>query len=112
MTKMQEKRVKQIKENWTQLCHGIKYAEKYEIKEWEVEELKYFVSLIIEVGLKNDEGTMAQVYCRKRCHIFIYKGGRMTYPISHKKKDGSWKFYYKELNGRVDLFKVYVDQSK
>ena len=108
---MQEKRINQIKESWTQLCGGLKYADNHEIKEWEVEENEYFVSVVIVVGMKGDEGTLAQAFARERCHIFVYKGGKMNYPICRKKKDGTCKHYYGELNGKVDLFKVYVDQN-
>lgn len=53
----------------------------YEIKEYKVHENEFFVNVILEVGMKNDEGTYASIVCRDRVQLFIYKKGRIEYPI-------------------------------
>ena len=57
------------------------YNDKYEIKERKIDENEYFVSMIIEWGLKNDEGTMAAIFARDRAHLFIGRKGGITYPV-------------------------------
>lgn len=112
MTKKQEELVNKIRESaLPQLGFGERHMDKYEIKEWEVEDEKFFVSVYLVVGMKNDEGTLAQAFARSRCHIFIYPKGKMVYPIYKKLKNGKWKSYYGNLNGKVDLLRVSVAQS-
>ena len=63
-------------------------AGTYEIKEYKVEETEYFLSVVLEVGMIGDEGTMAQVFCRDRVHLFVGKRGGITYPVTNKR--GQW----------------------
>lgn len=84
-------------------------SEKYEIKEWRLIENEYFISVIVEVGLKGDEGTLAEVFCRDRAHLFIGKRGGITYPVSKKMKDGSYKHYDKRFKG-YSLLQAVCDQ--
>lgn len=77
MTNSQERAIKRIKE----LTNEILYSENYEIKKFEVTDCDYFISVIIETGLKNDEGTLAAVFGRDRAHLFIGKRGAITYPV-------------------------------
>jgi hypothetical protein len=51
---------------------------RYEIKIEEVEDCGHFVSLVLEVGMVDDEGTMAEIICRNRRHFFIGKRGGVT----------------------------------
>ena len=60
----------------------------YEIKEYTVRGYDSFVSVILEVGMVGDEGTLAQVYARDRVHLFIGKRGGITYPSSDE--NGKW----------------------
>ena len=83
MTKSQEKALKKIRK----LVEEEFYSDRCEIKEWTVKENEYFVSLVVEYGLKNDEGTMAEVYARDRAHLFIGKRGGITYPVNKKNGD-------------------------
>ena len=53
-------------------------SDNYEIKKFETKEFQYFVSLTIETGLKDDEGTMAALLCRKHRHGFIGKRGGVS----------------------------------
>ena len=85
-------------------------TDKKEIKVWEIDENKYFVSLVVEYGLKNDEGTMAELYCRDRAHLFIGKRGGVTYPVSKKLKDGSYTQYEKRFLG-YSILQAVVDQK-
>lgn len=71
MTKAQEKMVNKIKYMMEQEFFYDK--EKYEVKQFDVNDDKYFVSVVGEVGLKGDEGTLAQVFGRERFHLFIGK---------------------------------------
>lgn len=57
---------------------------EYEIKRYEVEECHYFVSVFLEVGQKNDEGTLASIICRDKVQLFIGKRGGITYPVKSK----------------------------
>jgi hypothetical protein len=52
-----------------------------EIKAWEVEDYATFVSVYVVTGMKNDEGTLAQVFARDRAHLFIGKRGGTTFPV-------------------------------
>lgn len=106
-TKLQEKaiaRIKKLAENM------MGHPDKYEIKQFDIDENEYFVSVVVEVGRKNDEGTLAEVFCRDRAHLFIGKRGGITYPVSKQMKDGSWKHYYKRFGG-YSLLQAVVDQK-
>lgn len=60
--------------------------EKHEFKKFEVEELDWGnVSVVIETGLKNDEGTMAAIFARDYCHVFVGPKGGVTW---YRHKDG------------------------
>ena len=50
----------------------------YEVKIEEVQDCGHFVSFVIEVGMFDDEGTMAEIICRNRRHFFIGKRGGVT----------------------------------
>lgn len=75
MTKYQEKAIEKIKRYIEE--HDLhRNDERYEIKEFSVEETDYGTVVVYSVtGLKNDEGTMAAIFCRTRRHIFIGKRG-------------------------------------
>ena len=79
MTKKQEQIIERIRQEVLKdFCHN--NDSKYEIKTWEVEENKYFVSLYVVCGLKDDEGTLAEVFARDRIHVFIGPRGGIKYP--------------------------------
>lgn len=89
MTKAQQRKVDLIR----------RQAEKEfsftELKRFEVTENEYFVSVFAEIGMPNDEGTMAAVFARDSVHVFIGKRGGMRYPVHKALKDGTFKFYQK-----------------
>ena len=96
------------------LCRVLKMAEtfdfshgkgEYEIKEYEVKDCEYFLSVVIETGMVGDEGTMASILCRNRVHLFIGKRGGITYPCY---KNG--KHMTKQLS-KTTIFGVYMDQK-
>jgi hypothetical protein len=97
MTSYQERAIEKIKRIALE-DHG-KYADNYELKQFEVHENEYFVSLIVEVGMKGDEGTMASIFARDRGQVFIGKRGGVTIPVSKMMKDGKRKHYYKRWSG-------------
>lgn len=83
MTKQQEKAIEKVR----RLVKAELYSDDYEIKEWKISECEYFVSLVVEYGLKNDEGTMASLIARDRAHLFIGEKGGITYPVTKKNGD-------------------------
>ena len=94
MTHAQEEKVNLIRRQAE--CLRGKHSDKYEVKQWQVDDTEWgTVIVFVEVGLKNDEGTMAEVLCRDKCQIFIGKRGAAKYPVYHFRKDGSIHDYYK-----------------
>lgn len=60
--------------------------ESYEFKELEVKELNYGVVCLYAVsGLKDDEGTMAELTCRITRQIFVGKNGGLRSYNNQKK---------------------------
>ena len=78
MTKSQERAVAQIRRLAER---NLLNPETYEFKEWEVKENEYFVSVYVVTGMKGDEGTFGEVFCRDRAHLFVGKRGGITYPV-------------------------------
>ena len=98
MTKAQEIKIKAIQnevmEDWVR--------PGYELKNWEVNENEYFVSVVVEVGLIGDEGTFASILARNHAHIFIGKNGGLTYPTKKGKiKRLKW----------INLWEVHLAQT-
>lgn len=107
MTKSQERalnKIKRLAEKWAN--EGFKDGE---LKEWNVEEDEYFVSVIVEIGGKNDEGTWAEAVCRDRAQLFIGKCGGVTYPVHKRLKNGTFKHYTKTFKG-YSILQAVVDQ--
>ena len=85
MTKSQEKAIEKIRKLAEDMFWG--GADNYEFKQFEVEELDYgAVSVVVETGHKNDEGTLAAVFCRDYCLLFGGKNGGITYYDNKCKK--------------------------
>ena len=99
MTKQQELKLKRIKE--TVILEWVKDQDS-EIKQFKVEETPHFVSLVIEVGLKGDEGTLAAVFGRYRAHLFIGRKGGLTY-VDKKGKIRKLKY--------INLWEVHIAQN-
>ena len=76
MTKQQELAISKIKR---EVERQLFYSENCEIKDWRVTENEYTVSVFFEIGLKNDEGTLAQFFARDKGQVFIGKKGGLTY---------------------------------
>ena len=95
MTKSQEMKVNMIRKQAENLHHS--YSSDYEIKQWEVEENEYFVSVIVEVGLKNDEDSLASILCRDRLQVFIGKKGGATIPVYNSKTKKSYYRPFKSM---------------
>lgn len=83
MTKQQEKTIERIKKEIPYF--DFYSSDKYEIKEFKVDECEYFVSLYIVTGMKDDEGTLAALLCRKYRHAFIGKRGGIQVPYFKRK---------------------------
>lgn len=104
MTRQQENVIARIKRTVVQeICPN---GTQYELKEFEVTEYDHFVALYCVTGLKDDEGTLAAVYCRDRLHLFIGKRGGITYPVDTKRHG----LVRREL-GRRSLFHAAYEQK-
>lgn len=84
MTNAQEKAVARIKYLALEHMYG-KTVDSYEFKRFEVNEYETFVEVITETGMKNDTGTMAEIFCRQHAQLFIGKRGAITYPVYNMK---------------------------
>lgn len=100
MTNAQEKKLASIKRNAEEdLFFG--GPEKYEIKRWEIKDYQSFVSLVLETGMKGDEGTLAEVFARDRAHLFIGPRGGTTYPVHYQTKNGNWHHTERTYTGNI-----------
>lgn len=108
ITKAQEKAIAQIK-RLAETLFGKNTLDKYEIKKFDIHENEYFVAVVVEVGMKDDEGTMAQIYCRDHAQLFIGPRGGITYPVSKQMASGKYKHYTKRFKG-YSLLQAVVDQ--
>jgi hypothetical protein len=88
MTRSQTEVLAQIRE--TMLDGG-----RYEIKQEIINDIGYFISYALEVGLPNDEGTLASLICNTYKLFFIGKRGGVT--LRHTNSNG--KFSSKEIVG-------------
>lgn len=101
MTKSQENAIERIKRLAARdLMFGDK--SKYEFKEFKTDENEYFVSVVLEVGKKGDEGTLAEVFCRDRAQLFVGKRGGITYPVTNKKGDVVRREFRSVLGAVID----------
>ena len=66
MTKSQEKAIERIRKL---VENNLRNSQ--EIKMWEIKEHETFVSVYVAYGLKNDEGTLAELFCRDKAHLFV-----------------------------------------
>jgi hypothetical protein len=81
MTRNQVEVLAQIKS--TMLDSG-----RYEIKREIISDLGFAVSYAIEVGLPNDEGTLASLICNTYKHFFIGKRGGVK--LCHTQSNGKF----------------------
>ena len=81
MTNAQTKAIERVKA----MTQSLLFTDNYEVKEFTIQECEFFVSVVIETGMKNDEGTYASIFARERVHIFIGKRGGITYPVHTNK---------------------------
>lgn len=86
MTKAQERKIEVLKNMAIDTLFYGKDKSKYEFKRFEVKNVfdTNIVEVIIETGLVGDEGTMAAIYARDYCQLFIGTKGGVTYYPSHK----------------------------
>lgn len=106
MTSAQEKAIARIE----RLVKKNLYSDNYEIKKWEIHENEYFVALVGEWGMKDDENTLAEVFGRDSFQVFIGKRGGITYPVHKTMKNGKYKSYYKRFDG-ITMLQVVLDQK-
>ena len=81
MTKAQELTIKVIEDYMLNRMCNRNRNNRYEIKRKEVEEItENLVSLVIQTGLIDDDGTWASLLLRDTIHVFIgKKGGTFCY---------------------------------
>ena len=107
MTNSQTKQVEYLRQE------ALKVAKEYhrngEIKNFKITECGYFVSVEIEIGNAGDEDTLAAIFCREDCLLFIGKRGKITYPVWDKvnctqvtrpfsRYNSVWQVYYNQKN--------------
>ena len=110
MTTSQEKAIERIRRLVEKEMKGIRGDKDcYEIKEWDLSEYEYFVSLVVEYGMKGDEGTLGEVFGRNRAQLFIGKKGGITYPVTKVLKNGEYKHYTKHFKG-YSILQAVCDQ--
>ena len=102
MTNSQKMALEQIKK----LTNDLLYNDNHEIKQFKVTENNYFIDVVVETGMKNDEGTLAAFYCRDRAQLFVGKRGAITYPVY---KNG--KYMRKKFHG-YSLLEAVCDQRE
>lgn len=107
MTKSQEKAIRKIRALAEK--HAAGCFRNGEIKSWEISAHEYFVAVYVEIGGKDDEGTLAEVFCRDSAHLFIGKHGGITYPVSKTYKNGKYKHYTKRFEG-YSILQAVIDQ--
>lgn len=79
MTIKQKQKIQNIRDSVVSTIYG-KQSENYEIKQFKITESEYdIVSIIIELGMKNDEGTLAECLCRNTAIIFVGKNGALKH---------------------------------
>ena len=100
MTRLQEKAIEKIRK----LVERELYSDDYEIKQWDISENEYFVALVVEYGLKNDEGTLASIFARDHAQLFIGPRGGITYPVFKNGKTSRRQF------GGYSILQAVVDQ--
>ena len=102
MNKTQEKKVEWIRNN---VVNEFSFGKDgYELKQFEIREYPTFVAVVAEVGMVNDEGTMAAVFCRNRVHVYVGKRGGLSYPATNKRTGkyierpfkSLWRTYYEQ----------------
>lgn len=103
MTKAQERAIKLIENKAKQFLFC---SENWEFKEFDATDMGHFVSLTFEVGMKGDEGTLAEFMCRDRGHVWIGKRGAITYPVDSKR--AKYGFTTKKFTG---ITKVVMEQK-
>lgn len=95
MTDAQKRRVNQIRREAETFFKG-----SYEIKEFEVNENEFFVSVYVSIGVIG-ENIYHKLILRINAHIFIGPRGGMTIPVSRKLKNGEYKHYYKPYTSLI-----------
>ena len=110
MTKAQEKAIARIRKMAENTLFFGTNKDDYEFKEWEVSENEYFVNVVLEVGRKGDEGTMAAIFARDRAQLFVGKRGGITYPKTIRDKDGNYKDTRTVSLGNNGILKAVIDQ--
>ena len=79
ITKKQKEVLEKIRRIAVRTVTGDKYENESEIKKFDVQTNEYSTSVVVTVGRKNDEGTMAEVLARDTAMIFIGKNGGMKH---------------------------------
>jgi hypothetical protein len=103
MTKSQENKLNWVKSEAERLAKEL--HRNGEIKQFTVEDCKYFLSVIVEVGDVGDEDNFIQrLVCRERAHLFIYKKGGIKY----SKRNSNHSVYLKKNEG---LLHIHCEQN-
>lgn len=77
-TKQQSRMIQSLYDGVIKNIYG-STSDSYEIKTFDISVNKYSTSVYIQMGLKNDEGTMASVLARRQAMFFIGKNGGLKH---------------------------------
>ena len=90
MTKSQEREVERLIVDF--FAHtSLGRPEKYELKRLDILETKYKkIIVVIEAGMKGDEGTIASLLCRIGRQYFIGPRGGVTWYVGGKSTKGKY----------------------
>jgi hypothetical protein len=88
-TAAQERAIARIRKDLVAEHYGSTSSD-YEVKRFEVTDREHFVTVVAETGLKQDEGTMAAVYCRRRIIVAIGPRGGVQVLNAKRKQGQGW----------------------
>ena len=92
MTRSQEVKLNMIRRDAEIMAS--EHHKNGEIKEFDVKNYDTFIAVYVVIGDKNDEGTLAAIYCREKVTLFIGKKGAVTFPVwDAEKKQQRYKKY-------------------
>lgn len=101
-TKWQKWKVESLYNNVLQDLYG-STKDSYEIKRFDVDDNGFSVSVFIEAGMKNDEGTWGSILTRDRAMFFIGKKGRLRHidgKTNNLKQTKTWYSAFRDYERR------------
>lgn len=105
MTRKQEIAIERLKRMAQQ---SLFYGDEWEFKQFEVRETSYgSVMVTIETGMKGDEGTLAAIFARDYCNVFVGPRGAVTW---YKNSKGKLNTTKQRLSQQRTILAAVIDQ--